>query len=1268
MKVPFLIVTSLILTVSLGYSQPDIKKIVPLSPTAAEISKYGEIPVGLYTGVPDISIPIHQIQTANFNMPISLSYHAGGNKVESIASRVGLGWSIVSIPIISRSVNGKADETDGGIFYKYNGKTIKQLADESNNGQLSDYGNLLRGVKLGTLDSEPDIFSYSINGKSGKFYFDQVQQKFVTLPKENVVINWYFNYFTIVADNGDKYYFTEKETSQRNTSSPGEKTVTSWCVSKIVNANHTDSLIFSYSPENQLSYNYTSFNKYQWFSGNLGGCAIDAGPDNPNTPENQQSMTASTFSETLNLLAISFNGGHLQFNNGARRLDLNGGTVLDNIELYGNSNQLIKKYRFKYFYKAASSNYNCVANDSYSLNWLFLKELQQLSIADTSHIDHKFEYDETYAPCRGSTAQDYWGYYNGKSSNQTLVPTQVVNLYGPSVQILGADRSVDPSYSKFGVIRKIIYPTGGHTEFDFENNEVNSSDVPKNYVTQMQSLSGEGTPTTNTYEATFTINNPRDKQLNNDNVNGGAFIDVDFGGLGCDFSNGATPCAYIALQRLNDMQFIYQNIAYPFKSFYVSNGTYKMIISFNQNFNPPPDYNSFYYMVKWNKIDSTITQSYAGGLRVNEIRNYLGSSNSLASTKRFKYTVGLNSNISSGDVLSVMHPGTYVDIVQYISLCYVGGAAVPQLDNAFYLRLKAFSNVQQITHSGSYVGYKKVIVLTSDPTQTGYTINTYDHVRDIVDPYVPYPPPQSSEVFRGNLLSENHYKLMGSKLYPVSKTENTYSPNYLDVSVVYGIKAADNISSNYPEFAAVPPVKLYELLTEWNRLSQKKETVYDPSDTTKFTQTVSNFQYDPDYNLLSTTQTLTSRGETLTSNLKYTKDSATVAPYTQMLQRNVIVPVLNEAQSRNNAPVHTKRIMYSTYPNSNAILPKAMQERVGVSPFETQLIYKNYDEKGNLETAGKPGGAETSFLWGYGGLYPIAQCLNANKSEFYYDGFEQSNNASSFTAHTGSKYTTSASVNFLRPNSRSYVISYWYRINGTWKYSNEIPYIANTYSLSGGDAYDDIRIYPKDAQITTYTYAPLVGMTSQTDARGNTTYYEYDSFQRLHLIRDAKGNIAKKICYNYAGQAGGCPVSVPATTPTTPPVQTVYARVEIDSLNSFINANIQGYMADVYIRFYSDANCLSPLALSSNLSVMLNDHFTAQYGGQSDDFNYTYPYVVNGGSNNIYIGNMYVRNKLLYADPVQGEDYNDLHVFTLLPVSGSNYVIKPTYGDTYIYN
>lgn len=63
---------------------------------------------------------------------------------------------------------------------------------------------------------------------------------------------------------------------------------------------------------------------------------------------------------------------------------------------------------------------------------------------------------------------------------------------------------------------------------------------------------------------------------------------------------------------------------------------------------------------------------------------------------------------------------------------------------------------------------------------------------------------------------------------------------------------------------------------------------------------------------------------------------------------------------------------------------------------------------------------------------------------------------------------------------------------------------------------DELRLYPVGAQMSSYTYDPLVGMTSQTDPSGRTTTYEYDAVGRLVRTRDEQGRILAQQKYHYA--------------------------------------------------------------------------------------------------------------------------------------------------------
>lgn len=59
---------------------------LPKSPEAAAFEKYGNTPVNLYTGTPDISIPLHTFKGREIDLPMTLTYDASGIKVNQIAT------------------------------------------------------------------------------------------------------------------------------------------------------------------------------------------------------------------------------------------------------------------------------------------------------------------------------------------------------------------------------------------------------------------------------------------------------------------------------------------------------------------------------------------------------------------------------------------------------------------------------------------------------------------------------------------------------------------------------------------------------------------------------------------------------------------------------------------------------------------------------------------------------------------------------------------------------------------------------------------------------------------------------------------------------------------------------------------------------------------------------------------------------------------------------------------------------------------------------
>jgi hypothetical protein len=210
-----------------------IKDVVMPSANAASLGKFGDIPVGYYTGIPSIGIPIHTVQEGSGSVPIALSYHAGGVKAGEPNSWIGLGWSMSAGGIISRTVQGKADESVFGYFTL--GKEIGTNADTciTRNGSS---GTTLPDAQFGTeiangqKDGEPDLFNFSIGGYSGKFYIDVdntnnsiVDGKVILVPKQDLKVEYVVTNstsvtklykFTITTPDGTKYEFGNNNDSE----------------------------------------------------------------------------------------------------------------------------------------------------------------------------------------------------------------------------------------------------------------------------------------------------------------------------------------------------------------------------------------------------------------------------------------------------------------------------------------------------------------------------------------------------------------------------------------------------------------------------------------------------------------------------------------------------------------------------------------------------------------------------------------------------------------------------------------------------------------------------------------------------------------------------------------------------------------------------------------------------------------------------------------------------------------------------------------------
>lgn len=221
------------------------------------------------------------------------------------------------------------------------------------------------------------------------------------------------------------------------------------------------------------------------------------------------------------------------------------------------------------------------------------------------------------------------------------------------------------------------------------------------------------------------------------------------------------------------------------------------------------------------------------------------------------------------------------------------------------------------------------------------------------------------------------------------------------------------------------------------------------------------------------------------------------------------------------------------------------------SEYKPKLANATFDSKGNLIEQQLQDNITESYIWDYSSTYATARVTNAAQVNIAYTSFEADGKGNwtftgtpitDATAPTGKKtYTLGSSITKSGlSTTTTYIVSYWKKsgtvaVNGTtpitgktingWTYFEHkvVNPAGGLITVSGTSGIiDELRLFPLGAQMTTYTYEPLIGMTSQCDVNNRITYYEYDGFQRLILIRDQDKNIIKKICYNYAGQPEDC--------------------------------------------------------------------------------------------------------------------------------------------------
>lgn len=867
------------------------------------------------------------------------------------------------------------------------------------------------------------------------------------------------------------------------------------------------SVEFDYSPTSELSYDYVQINNSLIYQG---GQSFDyylgATFGYSNNPFNIPPQTFAEGNRIRNLGArfwmyddVPQQYQTYYFNaydpNDLRFIEpLNWGLLrwyqLDTIKI-SNKNNTIKSVNLKY-----TNNPN--------------QRLRLLSVRETANNvalpPYSFIYDSSFSlPPYLSYRTDHWGFYNNKNS--------FINNYTPSV--LGGYfnlREPDSIYLNAGSLIQINYPTGGYTKLTYEphhyekirqRNEVSGTFNLQNKngfagglrVKEIESFSGYGEPVLKKYfyEEGILNGEPRyywpvytGKTNYGTNYNFETFLSESP-------IPGSTNSAgnYIGYAKVTEF------IEGAGKTvFYYSN------LSTNQDLNFDSTYNlqrSIYLpfsekLLERGKIIKKESYSEVGALRQLEEFTYQTSNTAFQDL----YTPAIASK-------KIVLPGMYsyaefgiegtayrvflypYDLVQYKSTTYAEGGTMPVTiiknmkfgNEPYNLLLK-----EEMTSSSAQNLKNQYKYPVNFPTDSVFSEMVNNH---ILSPVV-------EEInFKGSVQQR--------------KTDINYFQPYKGVFVPEYIE--EQIASNSPEVTA----RFHTYDDKGNLLSASKGDDYKTSYLWGYNQTypiteVKNAQNDVTVSLVPIQKygsLLLPSGSTYASTTftTETKGNITITAQSDPGNEFTIQYVLTGSASSSGYLCASRLSQGNCHYPESKVLPDMPAGNY------TLAIY-HYD-----------GGGYQVASYNYYGI----QSVTTGVRNFFHTSFEETEgNSAVGDAKTGNLSRTGGySTNLADLVPGNYILSYWKKENSVWAYhESEISVTGTAYSINLTGQVDEVRLYPKDARMTTYTYEPLIGMTSMTDENNRTTFYEYDGFGRLRLIKDDNGNIIKRVCYNYAGQPEDC--------------------------------------------------------------------------------------------------------------------------------------------------
>jgi hypothetical protein len=389
---------AVLLAVIPSYGQVDpsldaLRTVVPPSPNASSLGKFGEWPVSLYTGLPSVDIPIYTVKGRSLSVPISIGYHSAGIRVGEIASWVGLGWALNAGGCITRTVQGLPDEQGGYFTVGSNYTNPNNLCGAPINDNT--FMEIVGASAQGNEDTQEDSYNLSILGRSYRIVISSDTTAF-TLPASNIKITSNFlqtgvsspstSTWTVLLEDGTQLLFGGPTTDSTayvemtdNSRFHGADFPSAWYLQTMTSSSG-ETITFTYSSSDitqETHFTQSDYVEY-WTSTPVFGFG------SPSPFMNATSIGGLTETQTINQLSLKTIESDLTrvyfIPSTTARMDLSGGVALSQIQVLSKSNNTyVENWLFNQVYSQCAGGNELGGSDQAPSYWHYRLKLMSLT-------------------------------------------------------------------------------------------------------------------------------------------------------------------------------------------------------------------------------------------------------------------------------------------------------------------------------------------------------------------------------------------------------------------------------------------------------------------------------------------------------------------------------------------------------------------------------------------------------------------------------------------------------------------------------------------------------------------------------------------------------------------------------------------------------------------------------------------------------------------------------------------------------------------------